>query len=220
MIKRKDISKRIAQIQEEIGLNGIDFADQLGTSASFLSDIKNQQKKPSIEILAKLSEKFNINIDWLLRGIGDMFYETEVILPIHKRMKLLPVVGEVQCGIPLGEYDNATQRETILVGNITGGRESFVLIARGDSMMPRIESGDKLVCVATEKREIRDGDIVIISFVSSVGITESNCKIIRFYDKDNRFVLMSLNPNYPAQEYPITDIYRIYKVKQIIRELR
>ncbi len=217
MLDRKDLSKRIAQIQEETGLNGIEFANRLGTSPSYLSDIKNKQKKPSIDVLEKLSEEFKINLDWLLRGIGEMFSEEGLVQPNRKRMRRLPILGEVQCGIPISQYDDIATHETLHVDNISTGKEAFVLVAKGDSMLPYVEPNDKLVCIAAERRDIRDGDLVIVSFRSGVGTSESNCKTIRFFDRDNRVVLFSLNTQNPPQEYLFADLYKIYKVKQIIR---
>jgi SOS-response transcriptional repressor LexA len=220
MLERKKIGLRVAEIQQRLGLTGAQLADSLDTSASYISDIKNKYSKPSLEVLERLANRYHIDIEWLLTGNGDMIRERESMVSNGRRMRELPVLGEVPCGLAVSSFTEEHPRETVLVGNISQSREAFILTARGESMLPRIEPGDKLVCQQSELHEVRDGDIVVVSFNTSIGLAETNCKVIRFYDRATRVVLMPLNAEYEAQEFPIRDIHRVYKVKQVIRELR
>ena len=218
-MERKKIARRIAQIQERFGLNGAQFAESLGTSPSYVSDMKLRASKPSLEVLERLASEFKVDLEWLLTGDGDMVRIDGDGRGGRERLAWLPVVGEVPCGVPVTSFTDDRHAERVAVAGAPRDRDAFVLVARGESMLPRIEPGDKLVCVPAEMQEIRDGDIVVVSFHAGVGASESNCKVIRLYDR-TRVVLQPLNPEYDAQEFSLKEIYKIYKVKQLIREVR
>ena len=218
-MERRKIARRIAQIQERFGLNGAQFAETLGTSPSYVSDMKVRQSKPSLEVLERLAQEFHVDLEWLLTGEGDMVRFDGHGGAGRERISYLPLVGEVPCGVAVSAFTDDRQAERIAVPGVANDRGAFVLIARGDSMTPRIEPGDKLVCSEAELREVKDGDIVVVSFHAGIGVSETNCKVIRFYDR-TRVVLQPLNPDYDAQEFSLKEIFKIYKVRQLIREVR
>jgi SOS-response transcriptional repressor LexA len=66
-------SDRIKTIRETIGVSQTDFARVLGVAPSFISGIERGKKDVSRELLQKLLEKYQININFLLSGSGKMF---------------------------------------------------------------------------------------------------------------------------------------------------
>jgi len=46
------------------------FAEWLGLSKSFVSELLRGEKLPSMDLAIILSDKFDVNIDWLMRGKG------------------------------------------------------------------------------------------------------------------------------------------------------
>ncbi len=64
---------RIKRIRTELGFQQGDFARQMGIHQQQLSKYERGENKPSAEFFTKLVEKFNININWLLTGNGEMF---------------------------------------------------------------------------------------------------------------------------------------------------
>ena len=57
---------RIKKIREELGLTQQELADKLDCAKSTIAMYENETRKPSLEILVKLSEIFNCSIDYLL----------------------------------------------------------------------------------------------------------------------------------------------------------
>jgi transcriptional regulator with XRE-family HTH domain len=55
------------------------FADSLGVSRSYLGDIEVGRCDPSFNFLQSLSDVYNVNINWILKGVGDV-YNTEKLV--------------------------------------------------------------------------------------------------------------------------------------------
>ena len=73
------MKERLAQLIEELGILKKDFADSIGVSTGNLSDWLSGKTEPSAKPLARISEKYKINLNWLVVGNGPMFLETTTI---------------------------------------------------------------------------------------------------------------------------------------------
>lgn len=62
---------RIKQLRKEFGFTQQDLASKLNCSKSIIGLYENELRKPSMEILLKLSRIFDCNIDYLL-GVSDV----------------------------------------------------------------------------------------------------------------------------------------------------
>ncbi|MGC6589686.1 helix-turn-helix domain-containing protein [Paenibacillus sp. Dod16] len=63
-----DIGQKIKIIRKLNSLNQVDFAKVIGISQGTLSDIESGKSNPSIETLISLHEKFDVNLNWLIKG--------------------------------------------------------------------------------------------------------------------------------------------------------
>ena len=57
---------RIKNLREEFGFTQQDLANKLNGAKSTIAMYENETRKPSLEILVKLSEIFNCSIDYIL----------------------------------------------------------------------------------------------------------------------------------------------------------
>ena len=57
---------RIKQLREEFNFSQNDLAQKLGGAPSSIAMYEKEERKPSLEVLIKLSEIFNCSIDYLL----------------------------------------------------------------------------------------------------------------------------------------------------------
>lgn len=64
----ENIGNRLHKIRNDSGLTFQAFADEIGTSAGYLSNIEKGKKKISIEIIQALRIQFGVDINWLLTG--------------------------------------------------------------------------------------------------------------------------------------------------------
>lgn len=58
-----DILKRLRKIY---GYTGVELSEKLNISPSFLSEIENNKKKPSLELLQKISDVYGIRLSSLI----------------------------------------------------------------------------------------------------------------------------------------------------------
>ena len=60
------VMNRIKQLREEFQFSQNDLAQRLGGAPSSIAMYEKEERKPSMEVLIKLSEIFNCSIDYIL----------------------------------------------------------------------------------------------------------------------------------------------------------
>lgn len=60
--------KGLKEVRKKQKLNQVKVAMDLNISREALSHYENGKREPSLEMLCKLSEYFNVSIDYLIRG--------------------------------------------------------------------------------------------------------------------------------------------------------
>jgi len=80
------VGKRIKQVREALGLTQVDFVKPLNRKAPFLSQIENGTKKnPGVGIFLQISLVYNVSMDYLFHGTGDMFLNPKIKIDKDKR---------------------------------------------------------------------------------------------------------------------------------------
>ena len=69
-------SQRLKLVRKELGLKQDDLAKSCDVKLSVISKYENELIKPAFEMLSKISLAYNINLNWLVNEIGEMFIET------------------------------------------------------------------------------------------------------------------------------------------------
>jgi transcriptional regulator with XRE-family HTH domain len=72
------VGSRLKEIRKILRLNQKEMADKLHTTNTYLSDIETGKVNPSHTFFFKLSFVFNVSLDYLYHGIGQMFLKTEL----------------------------------------------------------------------------------------------------------------------------------------------
>lgn len=62
------IGENIKKIRKESGLTQAEFSKKIGISRTYLSDLENNRKSPSVETLDKIAEKLDVSTDFLISG--------------------------------------------------------------------------------------------------------------------------------------------------------
>jgi len=73
MKKDKQVSARVRAIRKALDLNQKEFAQRLQAAGSSVSDVENGKYTPNFDMIRDLVKEFNVNIDFLLFGEGEMF---------------------------------------------------------------------------------------------------------------------------------------------------
>lgn len=68
------MGKRLKQLLEALKIKQNQFAQSVDVSPSHVSDILTGRRNGfSIEVVVKIAELYNVNLNWLLTGEGEMF---------------------------------------------------------------------------------------------------------------------------------------------------
>ena len=63
-----EFSRTLSLLRQERGVSQRTAAGDLGISQALLSHYENGRRSPDIDMLVKMSEYFNVSIDYLIRG--------------------------------------------------------------------------------------------------------------------------------------------------------
>lgn len=209
-----DFPFRLKQFYKSIYKTQIEFAQKLSISPQALQKYLKGDRLPMPDTLNKISS-LGCNIDWLITGEGEMLksYKGE-----NKPVRSIPVLAEVECGTPVYTQINTSEIKYIDLPDAKHFVNPFIAIARGDSMRPYINPGDLLLC-SDEPYKIKNGRAVVVNFISIPETYSSNAKLIKFLD-DKTIMLYSVNTKYPPTIHHTDEIYKIFKVVRIIREVK
>jgi len=69
---------RLKKLIEEVGYTQIELAQEIKISNVVINRYANDRVKPNYNFMKKLIIHFNVNINWLLLGLGKMFIPREV----------------------------------------------------------------------------------------------------------------------------------------------
>ena len=67
------MNTRIEQIIAALKIKKVDFANRLGVSQPFVSELCSGRKAPSDRTISDICREFNVNETWLRTGEGEMF---------------------------------------------------------------------------------------------------------------------------------------------------
>lgn len=164
------------------------LSESLGISYSTISDWINGKAYPRIDKIEMMANYFGINKSDL---VEEHFME-------EKSQGLqIPVLGTVAAGIPISAVEDILDYEEVPQSWENQG-EFFGLRIKGDSMEPRMESGD--VVIVKQQSDANSGDTVIVL----VNGDDATCK--KLQKTDNGIMLVSTNPKYPPMFYSNEDI--------------
>lgn len=66
----EDLISRLKYLRTYYNLTQPEFAKIINVSRGNVGDWETGRSKPTVAALSKISDRFNISIDWLLKGIG------------------------------------------------------------------------------------------------------------------------------------------------------
>lgn len=194
-----------------------DFASLLKVNHQLISDYETGKSKPTLNFFGLVAKELDINLNWLVSGEGDMYAVPQLKDTPMKNVNSVPVVGSIACGIPIKEWKGYGEKfePMVKIGHLNF---PFLLKASGDSMKPYVLPGD-LLLFSDNAEFVKEGRPVAISFKSEPDTHESYVKILRFEGKDS-YIAYSYNPDYKPTTIKKKDIYKLYPLIKIIREVK
>lgn len=170
---------RIKKLREDLHMTQQELADKLSGAKSTIAMYENETRKPSIEVLIKLSEIFNCSIDYLL-GKSDIKNPD-----LKDSLFLIPIVGKVAAGKPILADENIEGYLPIdpLMYHLTSPNGFFFLQIQGESMNKLIKNGSYALIKKQDYAE--DGD-VIVAIVNG----DNEATIKRYKKLNEQFVML------------------------------
>lgn len=215
------IFDRISTIVEKFG-NGKNtvFASLIGVSEANVRNYKNGVM-PKADFLEKIARSFDININWLLTGEGNML-RTEsgkeenipVAHPSDSPMEGIPLIPiSAMAGTFTGEQTVLEYEcERFVVPTFKGAE--FLISVKGSSMYPKYNSGDIVACKRLPMDELffQCNKVYVLD-------TDQGPLIKRVKpgsDKEH-VLIVSDNERYEPFELPLDRIYHVALVIGVIR---
>lgn len=170
---------RIKKLREEFQMTQQELAEKLNGAKSTIAMYENETRKPSMEVLIKLSEIFNCSIDYLL-GKSDIKNPD-----LKDKLFLIPIVGKVAAGQPIFANENIEGYLPIdpLMYNLTSPDGFFFLQIQGESMNKLIKNGSFALI---KKQDWAENGDVVVAIVN--GDDEATVK--RYKQLNEQFVML------------------------------
>ena len=238
------IGERLKQIRQVLGIKQVDLAKVLKINPSAISQMESGRTNPSLETLSELVVNYNVNLHWLITGIGKMFNTAndtssqngswdnfqkllndrlEEIVQAHLDLRdsdtvEIPVSGEIAAGEPMENYGTLLDVVTVRRSLINGALNNFVALrVNGRSMEPDIRNQDVvLIRYCNEWRELA-GKICAVRIDGGITL-----KRLILDDVQKMIVLLSINENYqpilidPDSHTDVTLIGSLYFLFRIL----
>lgn len=198
------------------------FQDAIGVSNSY---IQNISKGVSREVLNRISIQYpELDTNWLLTGVGEMLQSEErsekiisvpqTAVSTKQRKGALIYDIDATCGLSGRDIEFTDEK---VIGSIDAPEinpDSKIIFATGDSMLPLIASGDRVVI-----RKIESWDYFNYGQVYLIITNEYRLiKRVRRHpkDADNLILLRSENPDYDDIDLPKREIIHLFIVENIL----
>ena len=153
--------------------------------------------EPDTNALSKLSEVFNVSVDYLLgRDTSSNIFSIPGIEPLPI-FRTVPLVGTIACGTPTLAEENI--EEYVKMSDTI--RADFALRCKGSSMInARIFDGD--IVFIRQQPDVENGEIAAV-------LIENEATLKRVYKYPTRIELRAENPTFPALNYENDELDKV-----------
>jgi len=191
-----DYRMLLNELLAALNLNKKKFAEGMGLSQGNVSDWFNRPGyRPSIDALRRIRETYDVNLNWLVTGDGEMFNNdsrargtTAKLDPLR-----LPVVADIAAGHGIEAEDvELVEWLTIHRSLLPVPGPYYAFRVSGESMMPYIMEGDYAVVSRSWHELDLNGQILAVRTIDGLTL-----KRFMFDRKKKIMALIPLNPKYP-----------------------
>lgn len=181
---------RLKEARKAKNMTQKEVASLIGVNQNTYSYWENGKTKIDDKTLKKLSNIFDVSIDYLLSNSPSK----------PKKGVKIPVLGRVQAGIPVEAIEEIIDYEEIEEELAKTG-EFFGLQIKGDSMSPNILEGD--IVIVRQQPDIESGEIGIVL------INGQDATVKKVVKHDTGLSLVAFNPAYPPRIFNFEDIKKL-----------
>lgn len=209
-------STQIQRIKEVINISGLSvtkFANLIGISQTTLNSQIIEKRSLSIDVLNSVLDKFpTLSSEWLLRGKGEMYLNTDVNVNLETYETKPRVPFDAAAGSLTVCSEGATVQHCEQLPVIRAfSNYDFTIIVRGDSMSPEYQSGDEIACLFVHNTPYTQwGRVHVLD-------TSQGVVLKRIYDNGESVTCKSDNPRYADFSIPKEQIFNMALVIGLVR---
>lgn len=167
-------------------------AKAIGVDRTTYAKYESGASEPSFEMLQRMAKYYNVSVGFLMG-------ETE--LSTNSDHIRIPVLGRVAAGIPIDAIEEVIDWEDISADMVTGGAEYFGLQIKGDSMEPKISSGD--IVIVRKQPDVESGEVAVVL------VNGDDATVKRVKKSAAGITLIANNPAYDPVFYSNEDIEKL-----------
>jgi len=194
---------RLKELRKSKGVSQTALAEALGVSQQAVGKWETARSSPDPGTVAQIAEFFGVSADYLL-GCSDLRHPAAPG-PKASRFSRIPVVGTVRAGYGALAFEDDYGTEA---ADVPSPEDYFYLMVRGDSMEPRISSGD--LALVHRQSDVNSGDLAVVLLDEEEGTLK---KIIK---KDGMIILQPFNPSYAALIFSGEDLNQLQIVGRVV----
>lgn len=190
-------SKNLRYLRKKNKLSQEYIAEKLGyKNYTTVQKWETGKSEPNMSVLKNIADMFDVEMNDLINE--DLTSPTNLI----KKSKGIkrPILGICPCGTPIEAIEDVIGYFEISEQLDKTG-EFYGLVAKGDSMLPRIENKDLLV--VKQVCMVESGEIAIVK----VNGDECTCKKVII--NDYGITLMPLNPQFEPQVFTKAEVIKL-----------
>ena len=193
------IGNRLRAVRKEFGFGQNEFGERLGVNQNALSQYENGNRKLPDEIMQKLAEIFDVNINWLLTGKGEMFLcddDSQTVSNATDEFIQIDFLDSSACaGNGIANFQSEVLGKLPISPELIYPHQPAEVKAirvKGDSMSPTLASGDVVLFV---QGLVNDGNgIYILLHNGELFVKRLHFKMTGVID------IISDNPNYSNEQ--------------------
>lgn len=170
MVLVEGVADRLKALRSELSVTQKKFAELLSCSQGKVSDYESGKLSVSNSDLSIIANSYNVNLNWLITGEGEMFNNVRAREGLLSNLIRLPVVGDIAAGFPTEVVqDEPTEFIEVSATLLELPPPYYVFKVNGESMLPVIHPGDYVI-ISTDWRGIKLNSR-ICAFRTADGIT-------------------------------------------------
>ncbi len=153
-----DYKALLQELLDSLKLSKKKFAETIGASQGNVSDWFNKPNaKPSIDVLKRISDTHNVNLNWLVTGRGTMYNVPAREKPPSKLMSI-DIIPDIAAGTGYDcSYSEPLYTLQMPASFLRRPGPFYGFRVSGDSMAPDIQEGDVVILSGNWERVNVDG---------------------------------------------------------------
>lgn len=194
-------AEQLKILRKRRGLTQTQLAHEIGLSQQAVGKWEKGRSTPDQGILQFLADFFGVTVDYLLGRPEASLYPYRSTSAEYQ----IPIIGTVKAGYNALAFQEDCGTESAAVKN---PEEYFYLLVRGDSMEPRIVSGD--LALVHQQPDVDSGDLAVVLVDGEEGTLK---KVVK---QNDMVILQPFNPRYETLIFTGPEIKRLTVVGKVV----